>query len=164
MALTNARKRRLLLKAVRGGLIAMRYNPALDGLRAFAIILVILTHSYRQAFPGGWIGVDVFFVLSGYLITSILTKEIRETGRISWGNFYARRVLQLTPALAVLAIFQFTRAAFSSNGSEIREATLIGVAYIENWNNVTQFGPFDVMGIHGHWRQRSSSTGFGPSR
>jgi peptidoglycan/LPS O-acetylase OafA/YrhL len=124
----------------------MRYNPALDGLRAFAIILVILTHSYRQAFPGAWIGVDVFFVLSGYLITSILTKEIRETGRISWGNFYARRVLRLTPALAVLAIFQFTRAAFSSNGSEIREATLIGVAYIENWNNVTQFGPFDVMG------------------
>jgi peptidoglycan/LPS O-acetylase OafA/YrhL len=124
----------------------MRYNPALDGLRAVAITLVILTHSYLRAFPGGWIGVDVFFVLSGYLLTSILTKEIRETGRLSWRNFYARRFLRLTPALAVLAIFQFTRAGFSSNGSEIREATLIGVAYIENWNTVAQFGPYDVMG------------------
>jgi peptidoglycan/LPS O-acetylase OafA/YrhL len=124
----------------------MRYNPALDGLRAVAIVLVILTHCYRQAFPGGWIGVDVFFVLSGYLITSILQKEIVATGRIAWGNFYARRFLRLTPALIVLVVFQLARAALSTNSEEIREATLIGAAYLENWNTVAHFGPQDLMG------------------
>jgi peptidoglycan/LPS O-acetylase OafA/YrhL len=124
----------------------VRYNPALDGLRAVAITLVILTHSFRAVFPGGWIGVDVFFVLSGYLITSILMKELRETGQIAGINFYARRFLRLTPALSVLVVFQLARSAISPNGAEIREATFIGATYIENWNNVTQFGPYDMMG------------------
>jgi peptidoglycan/LPS O-acetylase OafA/YrhL len=123
----------------------LRYNPALDDLRAVAITLVIITHFYYPAMPGGWIGVDVFFVLSGYLITSILLREINQTGRIDWINFYRRRLLRLTPALAVLVVFQLIRAGLSPNGPEIREATLIGATYLENWNNVFQFGPFDAM-------------------
>lgn len=107
----------------------MRYNPALDGVRAIAIAFVLAAHAYRPAMPGGWIGVDVFFVLSGYLITSILLDELRRTDRVSLGNFYMRRFLRLTPPLVVLALFQFARSAFSQNGSEIREATLVGVAY-----------------------------------
>jgi peptidoglycan/LPS O-acetylase OafA/YrhL len=75
------------------GVWIVRYNPALDGLRAVAIMLVLLTHSFISLFPGGWIGVDVFFVLSGYLITSILLKELRETGAIAWGRFYWRRAM-----------------------------------------------------------------------
>jgi peptidoglycan/LPS O-acetylase OafA/YrhL len=124
----------------------MRYNPALDGLRAVAIALVILLHCYPRAMPSGWVGVDVFFVLSGYLITSILLREINQTGGIDWIGFYRRRLLRLTPALAVLVVFQIIRAGVSPNGQEIREATLIGASYIENWNNVFHFGPFDVMG------------------
>jgi peptidoglycan/LPS O-acetylase OafA/YrhL len=124
----------------------VRYNPALDGLRAVAVTLVIATHSYHASMPGGWVGVDVFFVLSGYLITSILLRELRQTGGISMSNFYVRRLLRLTPALAVLVMFQLVRTAFSHNASEIREATLIGALYLENWNNVFQFGPHDVMG------------------
>jgi peptidoglycan/LPS O-acetylase OafA/YrhL len=69
----------------------MPYNPALDGLRAVAISFVILFHSNPALFPGGRIGVDVFFVLSGYLITSILVDEMRRTGEINFRNFYIRR-------------------------------------------------------------------------
>jgi peptidoglycan/LPS O-acetylase OafA/YrhL len=99
----------------------MRYNPALDGLRAIAITLVVLAHAFNHTFSGGWIGVDVFFVLSGYLITSILTAELHETGAINMGNFYIRRTLRLTPAILLLASFQFVHSAFSPhNGPEIR--------------------------------------------
>lgn len=122
----------------------MRYNASLDGLRAVAIIFVLACHT--GLLNGGWIGVDVFFVLSGYLITSILLSEMRQTGDISLTNFYWRRALRLLPALAVLVAFMLARSAFSSNGREIREATLVGALYLENWNNVYQFAPFDVMG------------------
>ena len=124
----------------------MRYNPALDGLRAVAIVLVILFHSDQAIFPGGWIGVDIFFVLSGYLITSILASELKETGTVSLTNFYVRRALRLTPALLLLALFQFARSGFSPNGSEIRTATLISMAYLENWNMVFDFRPSPTMG------------------
>jgi peptidoglycan/LPS O-acetylase OafA/YrhL len=122
----------------------VKYNPALDGLRAVAIILVVARHTV--GFGGGWIGVDVFFVLSGYLITSILLRELRETGRIDLGAFYARRALRLLPALAILCSFQIVRSWFSSNGQEIREATLVGALYLENWNNVYHWWPDGLMG------------------
>jgi peptidoglycan/LPS O-acetylase OafA/YrhL len=125
----------------------VRYNPALDGLRALAITLVLLTHSFRATFPGGWVGVDVFFVLSGYLITSILLKEIRETGSIAWGRFYWRRALRLTPPLVILAIFQFAHAAISPhNAAEIRTATLFGLLYLQDFNLAFNFSPGDVVG------------------
>jgi peptidoglycan/LPS O-acetylase OafA/YrhL len=124
----------------------VRYNPALDGLRGVAIGLVVLDHMLRPVFPGGWVGVDVFFVLSGYLITSILLHELQETGGISMTNFYARRALRLLPPLALLAAFQLIRSIFSAHGQEIREATLVGVAYLENWNTVFKLWPTDVMG------------------
>jgi peptidoglycan/LPS O-acetylase OafA/YrhL len=87
--------------SARNGVVKVRYNPALDGMRAIAIAFVLAAHAYRPAMPGGWIGVDVFFVLSGYLITSILLNELRRTDRISLGNFYMRRFLRLTPPLVV---------------------------------------------------------------
>jgi peptidoglycan/LPS O-acetylase OafA/YrhL len=125
----------------------MRYNPALDGIRAVAIALVIIAHSFIQIFPGGWIGVDVFFVLSGYLITRILARELAQTGRIAWRNFYWRRFLRLTPALLILVVFQIAHAAVSPhNGSEIREATLLAVLYLQNWNMAFGFGPADIIG------------------
>lgn len=114
----------------------MKYNPALDGLRAVAILLVLACHTAGRAFPGGWVGVDVFFVLSGYLITSILLRELRTTGRIDIGSFYWRRALRLLPALGLLCVFQLVRSMFSANGAEIREATLGGALYLENWNAV----------------------------
>ncbi|HUB47941.1 MAG TPA: acyltransferase [Acetobacteraceae bacterium] len=81
----------------------VRCIPALDGLRAVAITLVFLFHRGAH-FPGGWIGVDIFFVLSGYLITSLLLQEYEHTGRVDIGSFYARRACRLLPALTIVVI------------------------------------------------------------
>lgn len=135
-----------LLRLFGFGGSSVKYNPALDGLRAVAILLVLACHTAKFALPGGFIGVDVFFVLSGYLITSILLREVRETGSVALSDFYIRRARRLLPAFAILCAFQIIRSWFSSNGAEIREATLVGALYLENWNNVFEWWPFDLMG------------------
>ena len=78
---------------------ALTYNPALDGLRGVAIVLVILSHAHAPLFEGAFYGVDLFFVLSGYLITSLLLQELGGTGRIQYWRFYRRRFFRLMPAL-----------------------------------------------------------------
>lgn len=80
------------------------YTPALDGLRAMAVLTVIAFHVRGTFFPGGYIGVDVFFVLSGFLITSLLVGEHRRTARISLPRFYLRRALRLVPALVLVCL------------------------------------------------------------
>ncbi|WP_022882116.1 acyltransferase family protein [Gryllotalpicola ginsengisoli] len=82
----------------------MRYRPELDGLRTLAVFAVIATHLTLPYAAGGWMGVDVFFVLSGYLITSILLGEHDRFGSISLGRFYSRRLLRLYPALIALIV------------------------------------------------------------
>jgi peptidoglycan/LPS O-acetylase OafA/YrhL len=82
----------------------MRYRPDLDGIRAAAILAVMAYHTTIGAFGGGWLGVDVFFVLSGFLITTLLLREFDDTGRISWARFYGRRALRLYPALIAIVV------------------------------------------------------------
>jgi peptidoglycan/LPS O-acetylase OafA/YrhL len=79
------------------------FRPDIEGLRAVAIILVVAYHCGLSFVRGGFVGVDVFFVISGFLITSHLVREVSATGRLSIGRFYARRVMRLLPA-AVLVI------------------------------------------------------------
>ncbi len=83
-----------------------KYNPSLDGLRGIAVICVLLVHASYGKISGGFLGVDLFFVLSGYLITSILQKEYMSFGSISYYNFYMKRILRLLPPLA-LCIFMY---------------------------------------------------------
>ncbi len=78
------------------------YRPSLDGLRAIAILAVFLYHLHGSWLPGGFVGVDVFFVLSGYLITSVIMAE-REKGSFSLVRFYQRRIARLLPAFLVMA-------------------------------------------------------------
>ena len=78
------------------------HRRGLDGLRGVAIALVLLLHWWPSAFPGGDTGVDLFFVLSGFLITRLLIEERRRTGRVSLRGFYTRRARRLFPALAVV--------------------------------------------------------------
>lgn len=80
------------------------YRPEIDGLRAIAIIPVILDHAGFRIAPGGYLGVDVFFVISGFLITSILHRHITE-GRMSFLTFYERRARRILPALFVVLVF-----------------------------------------------------------
>ncbi len=75
-----------------------RYRADIDGLRAVAIILVVLFHSGVTSLQGGFIGVDLFFVISGFLIGGIISKEISE-GRFSFYQFYLRRIKRIAPAL-----------------------------------------------------------------
>ncbi|MGS0730727.1 acyltransferase family protein, partial [Shewanella sp. 0m-11] len=76
----------------------MRYRAEVDGLRALAVIPVILFHAGFSALSGGFVGVDVFFVISGYLITSIILTEL-ESNRFSIINFYERRARRILPVL-----------------------------------------------------------------
>ena len=80
----------------------LRYRAEIDGLRAVAVIPVILFHAGFDPFGGGFVGVDIFFVISGYLITSIILREM-EAGRFSLLHFYERRARRILPALTLVA-------------------------------------------------------------
>ena len=80
------------------------FRADIEGLRAVAVVAVVLFHAGVPGTYGGYVGVDVFFVLSGFLITGLLHREVRETGRIDLGRFYARRVRRLLPAAALVVI------------------------------------------------------------
>jgi len=93
----------------------INYRPEIDGLRALAVMSVILYHAEiylygEQFFKGGFIGVDIFFVISGYLISSIILKEIMTTGKFSFLNFYERRIRRILPVLIFVIIFSLAIA------------------------------------------------------
>ena len=94
-----------------GGLIN-QYRPDIDGLRAIAITAVIAFHAGLKGVPGGFIGVDIFFVLSGFLITSMLFKEAELTGKINLQEFYARRIRRLLPASSLVLVSTVILAYF----------------------------------------------------
>ena len=114
---------------------ATRYRPGLDGLRALAIVGVLLYHAGVGWLPGGLLGVDLFFVVSGFLITSLLIGELRDTGRLAVGAFYRRRALRLLPALAaVLLVTGGCLAVFSpAELVHFRGDLVASVGYITNW-------------------------------
>lgn len=85
----------------------IKYRSDIDGLRALAVFSVILFHINKNWISGGFLGVDIFFVISGYLITLILTKEVDKTGKISITNFYKRRIKRILPALLFVLIPTF---------------------------------------------------------
>ncbi|HET9729073.1 MAG TPA: acyltransferase [Acidimicrobiia bacterium] len=112
------------------------HRPALDGLRALAVLPVMLGHAVSSTAPGGFSGVRLFFVLSGFLITTLLVEEWASRGLIRLGAFYTRRALRLLPALFfVLAVDLVVVAAFDgASGVSSRMATVGSVvAYVANW-------------------------------
>lgn len=114
-----------------------QFVPALNGLRGIAVSAVVIFHASEAALPGGFLGVDLFFVLSGFLITWLLATEYDQRGRISYVNFYARRLLRLAPALlALLAVFVTAsfvlRSRVSLFVSDVQDAG-IALMYLSNW-------------------------------
>ena len=112
------------------------YVPALDGLRGLAVLLVVLFHAAAPPFQGGFVGVDMFFVLSGYLITNLLLQEYQQQGRIDFGRFYLRRFLRLMPALLFMTATFALVASWQLEGEPLRQA--LGeipwaVSYLANW-------------------------------
>ena len=113
----------------------MRYRPDLDGLRAVAVLLVIAGHaSWPVPNGAGTVGVTAFFVLSGYLITSLLTAERDRTGRIDLVAFYGRRARRLVPTLVAVIV---TCALLTLHGSwqpvPMLAGTVTSLAWVTNW-------------------------------
>ena len=107
------------------------YRPALDGLRAVGVLAVMLHHT--QLLSGGFLGVDVFFVLSGFLITSLLLEEHARAGRVSLRGFYTRRALRLLPALApVVVVGGSATIAWSPDWDSIGFVLSV-LFYVANW-------------------------------
>ncbi|WP_248759133.1 acyltransferase [Pseudarthrobacter sp. SSS035] len=123
------------------GLMSGRQH-ALDGLRTVAVIGVFLFHTVTGFAPGGSIGVDVFFTLSGFVITLLIMKEYRSTGKLRLGVFYAKRLARLWPALLVLcAVVVMVGLIFPSSGWGGQEADAIPAAgYLMNLSNFGAFG------------------------
>jgi peptidoglycan/LPS O-acetylase OafA/YrhL len=88
----------------KGGGSGQPFRPDIEGMRAIAVGLVLVFHAYKEPFTGGFVGVDVFFVISGFLITSLLVREQTKTGRISILGFYARRARRILPASALVVL------------------------------------------------------------
>ena len=119
----------------------LTYRPEIDGLRAIAVGAVILYHAQitilgHQPFKGGFIGVDIFFVISGYLITSIILKELFTTGYFSFKYFYERRIRRILPALlfVMLASFAFAwRYLLPSSFIDFSKSILYSLGFSSNF-------------------------------
>ena len=124
----------------------MQYRREIDGLRAIAVVPVILFHAGFSVFSGGYVGVDIFFVISGYLITSIIFEEVRnDSFRIS--NFYERRIRRILPALFVVIVACFPLAWLWMTPFQLKEfsqsvvAVVTFTANIEFWKESGYFAP-----------------------
>jgi len=113
----------------------MGYQPALDGLRAFSVIAVIAYHAGLTWIPGGFIGVEVFFVVSGYLITTLLIEERLGNGSVSLKQFWIRRARRLLPALFVMLCAGAIAVAFFKPefAPAFRRDVTAAVFYFSNW-------------------------------
>jgi hypothetical protein len=99
---------------------SFKYIGQLDGLRAIAVLLVVAHHAWTPEFSRGYVGVDVFFVISGFLITGILLREFESRGTIRFRRFYLRRAVRLYPALLLCAAVVAILRVGSRQGDGIR--------------------------------------------
>lgn len=139
------------LKGMRNTTFAINssgFRTDIEGLRAIAILLVVGAHLGIPELRGGFVGVDVFFVISGYLITQILSRELERTGTLDFASFYARRMRRLLPALFLMVLTTLAAALLLLSPLEIRgiaQSALAATAYISNgWfliNFVDYFSP-----------------------
>jgi peptidoglycan/LPS O-acetylase OafA/YrhL len=123
----------------------MDYRRSLDGMRGVAVAAVVAYHVglYRhQLVPGGWAGVDVFFVLSGFLITRILLTELSQSGRIDLRDFYYRRVIRLAPALLLLLLVLSCVALTLAEQRAIDFTNIaLALGYAMNWSRAFEWFP-----------------------
>lgn len=125
------------------------YRPDIDGLRALAVLAVVVYHFFPSALPGGFVGVDIFFVISGYLISQIIIGGL-EKNSFSFSGFYARRIRRIYPALIVVVgaslAFGWT-ALFSAEYTQLGKHAVAGAAFVSNVVLWSESGYFDKAAI-----------------
>lgn len=139
---------------------ATAYRPEIDGLRAVAVTVVVLFHAGLPGFSGGFAGVDMFFVISGYLITGLLVRELLEAGRIDILDFYARRVRRILPAFTVVMLATLAAAPFmltpAGEQQDLATSATAAAAFVSNiyfWRTQTGYfaGPADQFPLLHMW-------------
>jgi peptidoglycan/LPS O-acetylase OafA/YrhL len=126
---------------------AIKYRPDIDGLRALAVVSVVLYHVNPESMPGGFLGVDVFFVISGYLISLIIFHE-QALGTFSFSGFYVRRIRRLFPALmaVLLATIGFGAVAlFADEYQRLGKHAVAALLFLLNIRLMSEAGYFDVV-------------------
>jgi peptidoglycan/LPS O-acetylase OafA/YrhL len=127
-----------------------RFRPDIEGLRAIAIVAVLLCHAGVPFLAGGYVGVDVFFVISGFLITGLLVRELEGTGSISLRGFYARRAKRLLPLSAVLlvAVGVLSMILLSPlRNTEVAGDIIASALYVANWHFAAQSVDYFAQGL-----------------
>jgi peptidoglycan/LPS O-acetylase OafA/YrhL len=136
---------------------SLRYLPGLDGLRAVAVIAVILYHANKSWLSGGFLGVEVFFVISGYLITMLLINESQENGKINFRAFWIRRARRLLPALWTLLIgvttycALFERDTLGNLRGDVVAAFMYGFNWFQIWVGTSYFSAFGFVPLRHLW-------------
>ena len=145
------------------------FRPDIEGLRAVAVLAVVLFHAGVPGLGGGYVGVDVFFVISGFLITGLLWREVSTTGTVRLRRFYGARARRLLPASAAVGVVTMIASALLLPPLQARTVIGDGIAsalYVSNYRFILQ--GVDYFGrrpcrrrrssITGRWASRSSST------
>ena len=134
-----------------------RYRPDIDGLRALAVGVVLVFHAFPGLLPGGFVGVDVFFVISGYLISGIILDAVA-AGRFSYANFYARRIRRIFPALGVVLLAALAAGWFllyADDYERLGHHAAAGAAFASNfafWREASYFdGASDLKPLLHLW-------------
>lgn len=118
----------------------IRRVPGLDGLRGIAVLAVVIYHFFGDALPGGFLGVDIFFVLSGFLITALLVRELGATGRISLKEFWRRRARRIIPASVTVLVLATAVAGFIGGDVQVGLVPqfLGSLFFANNWVQISQ--------------------------
>src|ERR1700678_2236428 len=112
------------------------FRPDIQGLRAIAVAMVVIYHLYPSALPGGFAGVDVFFVISGYLITGHLWRGYAQTGKVGLADFWGRRARRLIPAAALVLTVTWIAARVIQPATQLVDTAqqiLASALYYQNW-------------------------------
>ena len=127
------------------------FRPDIQGLRGLAVLLVVVFHAWPQLLPGGYVGVDVFFVISGYLITGLLLRELDGTGRIAFLDFYARRIRRLLPAAALVIAGTVLVTALLRpplHADDLAHSAIAAATYVSNLWFAAQAVDYLQQGLH----------------
>ena len=127
------------------GAPASHYRPDIDGLRAIAVVSVVIYHAFPGALRSGFVGVDIFFVISGFLITSIILNGL-DSGRFSFATFYARRIRRIFPALLIVLAASIVAGCFFLLPDEYRllgKHVVAGAGFVSNFELWREAGYFD---------------------